>query len=332
MIYSIRSRFTLGAKAFVGINYILKVLRLWPLLAIVMIISGVPPGRGGISSKRLRRPAFLAFKDLSGADFMVPSDPESSSLEPAQAAITPQYSGEGSRFAVKPGRLLAFAVAAALIAGAATLVACEKILDAYNNDLFPPINFNPTVEEMSRLRAARLATATLTFTCLGGFLGLAMGLTGGLARRSVPAGIRAGIVGFVLGAVTEAFLAYLVVLMFFKRYDPLVGDLALPLLTHGAIWLAVGAISGLAFGLGLGGKGRWRSTLVGGLLGAAVATVVYEIGGALVFASSKTELPLSSTVTTQAIALLLVATFSAVGAAWASNSFVRAKDSASVPS
>ena len=33
---------------------------------------------------------------------------------------------------------------------------------------------------------------------------------------------------------------------------------------------------------------------MGGLIGAAVATVVYEIGGALVFASSKTELPLSS--------------------------------------
>ena len=250
-----------------------------------------------------------------------------------QAAITPQNIRARDR--LLPHSLAGFSLLPLprrSIAGAATLVAGEKILDAYHNDLFPPIKFNPTVEEMSRLKAARLSTATLTFTCLGGFLGLAMGLTGGLARRSVPAGIRAAIVGFVLGAAAEAFLAYGVVSMFFKRYDPLAGDLALPLLTHGAIWLAVGAIGGLAFGLGLGGQGRWRSTLVGGLLGAAVATVVYEIGGALVFASSKTELPLSSTVTTRAIALLLVATFSAVGAAWASNSSVRAKDSASVPS
>ncbi len=263
---------------------------------------------------------------------MVPSDSESSSLESAQPAITPEHLGAGSPLLAQPGRLLAFAVAAGLLAGAATLVAGEKFLDAYQNDLFPPINFNPTVEEMSRLRAARLSTATLTFTSLGGFLGLAMGLAGGLARRSVPAGIRAAIVGFVMGTAAESILAYVVVSMFFKRYDPLEGGLTLPLLTHGAIWLGVGAIGGLAFGLGLGGKGRWRSTLVGGLLGAAVATVVYEIGGALVFASSKTELPLSSSLTTRATALLLVAIFSAVGAAWAPNSSVRAKDSASVPS
>ena len=233
---------------------------------------------------------------------------------------------------VHHGRLLAFAIAAAALAGSAALLAGEKILDAYHNDLFPPINFNPTIEEMSRLKAARLSTATLTFTCLGGFLGLAMGLAGGLARRSVSAAIGAAIVGLVLGTVAEGILAYVVVSVFFKRYDPLAGDLALPLLTHGAIWLAVGAIGGLAFGLGLGGQGRWRSTLAGGLLGAAIATVVYEIGGALVFASSKTELPVSSSVTTRAVALLLVAIFSAVGAAWASTAPVQAKKTASVPS
>ncbi len=263
---------------------------------------------------------------------MVSSESESPSLEPVQAAITPPYQGNDPPFSAQPGRLLAFAITAALIAGAAALVAGENILDAYHNDLFPPLKITPTIEDMSRLKAARLSTATLTFTCLGGFLGLAMGLAGGLARRSILAGIRAAIFGFVLGAAAEGILAYLVVSMFFKRYDQLAGDLALPLLTHGAIWLAVGAIGGLAFGLGLGGQDRWRSTLVGGLLGAAVATVVYEIGGALVFASSKTELPLSSSVTTRAIALLLVALFSAVGVAWASNSAVRAKESASLPS
>ena len=84
--------------------------------------------------------------------------------------------------------------------------------------------------------------------------------------------------------------------IFFTRYDPQSGDLVLPLLTHGAIWSAVGAFGGLAFGLGLGGQGRWKATMVGGLVGAAAATVVYELVGALVFASSKTDLPLSSSV------------------------------------
>ena len=245
---------------------------------------------------------------------MIPNDPDVSAPNSSPQETAPPSAPVGvEHVPLHRGRLLAFAIVAAVLAGAAALVAGEKILDAYHNDLFPPIKFNPSVEEMSRLKAARLSTATLTFTCLGGFLGLAMGLAGGLARRSVPAGIRAAIIGFVVGAAAEGILTYVVVSMFFKRYDPLAGDLALPLLTHGTIWLAVGAIGGLAFGLALGGRGRWKSTLVGGLVGAAVATIVYEIGGALVFASSKSELPLSASVTTRAIALLLVAIFSAAG-------------------
>ncbi len=182
---------------------------------------------------------------------MIPDDPDVSAASTVPQETAPERAPVGVEHvpihhAIHRGRLLTFAIAAAVLAGAAALVAGEKLLDAYHNDLFPPIKFNPTVEEMSRLKAARLTTATLTFTCLGGFLGLAMGLAGGLARRSVPAGIRAAIVGFVLGAAVEALLAYLVVAMFFKRYDPLAGDLTLPLLTHGAIWLAVGSIGGLA--------------------------------------------------------------------------------------
>jgi hypothetical protein len=87
------------------------------------------------------------------------------------------------------------------------------------------------------------------------------------------------------------------------------------LLTHGAIWSAVGAIGGLSLGLGLGGQGRWKATLVGGFIGAAAATIVYEMVGALAFASNKTDLPLSASIATRGMAQLLVAIFSAVGAA-----------------
>ena len=101
---------------------------------------------------------------------------------------------------------------------------------------------------------------------------------------------------------------------FFARHDPQSVDLVLPLLTHGAIWSAVGAIGGLALGVGIGGQGRWKATLAGGLVGGGAATVIYEIVGALAFASSKTELPLSSSVTTRVMAQLLVAILSAMGA------------------
>jgi hypothetical protein len=103
------------------------------------------------------------------------------------------------------------------------------------------------------------------------------------------------------------------------------------LLTHGAIWLAVGAVGGLAFGLGLGGRGRWQATLVGGLIGAAAATVVYELVGALVFASSRTDLPLSSSSTTRGMAMLLVATMASIGAVLASRLPAKREAASSVP-
>jgi hypothetical protein len=120
--------------------------------------------------------------------------------------------------------------------------------------------------------------------------------------------------------------------MFFKNYDPRSGDLVLPLLTHGAIWSAVGGVGGLAFGLGFGGRGRWKATLVGGLTGAAAATVVYELVGAMVFASSKADLPLSSSSTTRGMALLLVASLSSIGAVLASRQLAKQPARSSVPS
>jgi hypothetical protein len=104
-----------------------------------------------------------------------------------------------------------------------------------------------------------------------------------------------------------------------------------PLLTHGAIWSAVGAVGGLAFGLGLGGRGRWKATLVGGFIGAAVATVIYELVGAIVFPSSKTDLPLSSSSTTRGLALLLVASLSSIGAVLALRRSAKREARSSVP-
>ena len=44
------------------------------------------------------------------------------------------------------------------------------------------------------------------------------------------------------------------------------------------------------------------------------ATIIYEIVGAVAFATSKTEMPLSASTATRALALLLVASLSSVGA------------------
>ena len=195
------------------------------------------------------------------------------------------------------GRLWVFAIAAGLVAGAASVLIGERIMNAYQGDLFPAIQAHPSPEDMRRSRDARIYSATVTFATIGGLLGLALGTAGGLAQRSTFATGRAAIFGLIVGSIAVGSLAFCLVSIFFKSYDPQSGDLVLPLLTHGAIWSTVGAVGGLAFGLGLGGRGRWKATLVGGLTGAAAATVIYEIVGALVFATSKTDLPLSTSST-----------------------------------
>jgi hypothetical protein len=221
-------------------------------------------------------------------------------------------------------RLLAFAACAGLIAGVGSLLAGEMILNHYQSDLLPALKSTPSAGDLIRLKAARHSSATLAFTAMGGLFGLALGLAGGLVRRSAFASARAGILGLALGTAVAAAVAFFLVAIFFNNYDPQSGDLGLPILTHGAIWSAVGAIGGLAFGLGLGGRGRWKSTLMGGLLGAAAATIVYEIVGALIFPSSKTDLPLSTSITTRCMAQILVAIFSAVGAVLALSQAKRA--------
>ena len=232
----------------------------------------------------------------------------------------------------EPNRLLVFACVAGLFAGVGSLLVGEGILKRYQSDLVPAIQAHPSPDDMRRFKDARVYSAALTFTTMGGFLGLAMGLAGGMARRSASASAMAAFFGLLLGTTAGGCTALGLVSIFFKRHDPQSGDLVLPLLTHGAIWSAVGAIGGLAFGLGLGGRGRWKATLVGGLVGAAAATVVYEIVGALAFATCKTDLPLSASITTRAMAQLLVAILSAVGAVLAVRQSAKTEPTSSGPS
>ena len=89
----------------------------------------------------------------------------------------------------------------------------------------------------------------------------------GPGRRRRPgaaiagAAIAAGLAGLVLGAAagagaTRALLPYYHAARAAAPDADKTNDLALALLTHGAIWVAVGAAAGLALGLGLGGGAR----------------------------------------------------------------------------
>jgi hypothetical protein len=212
-------------------------------------------------------------------------------------------------------RLLGFGLVAGLLAGAVSLGAGESIVGYYRPDLDPAIKRRPTADDMQRLRDARVHSATATFAAMGGLLGLAMGLAGGMAGRSAASLGKAAGAGLLVGACIVGLTAFAAVSLFYKMHDPQSGELILPMLTHGAIWAVAGGIGGLAFGLGVGGNGRRvTAALSGGLIGAAIAAVIYEIVGAVAFPTSKTDLPLSSSVATRGLAQILVAISSSLGA------------------
>src|SRR5262249_60673803 len=72
-------------------------------------------------------------------------------------------------------------------------------------------------------------------------------------------------------------------------------EMASSLLVHGLPWAAVGAVGGLAFGVGLGGRTQAGRGLVGGLLGAVAGAFLYEMIGALALPRSKVLEPVAAT-------------------------------------
>jgi hypothetical protein len=221
---------------------------------------------------------------------------------------------EGSSPPSARQRFVGLALIAGVVAGVGSALVGEAIASHYRDALFPAIKAQLDPKDVARLTSARLYSAALTFATAGGLLGLALGAAGGLARRSAGASVKIGALGLVLGTGMVGGLSFLAVSNFYARYDHHSDDLFLPLLTQTASWSVVGAIGGLAFGLALGETGRWKATLAGGLVGGLAATVVYEVVGAVVFASSHTDLPLSHSTASRVMAQLLIAVFVAVGA------------------
>jgi hypothetical protein len=156
--------------------------------------------------------------------------------------------------------------------------------------------------------AAGAKNASLAFgalgLCLGGFLGAA----GGLGRRSARAAATGGLLGSVLSAALGAgvCLALLPVLLE-AQYDYREKELLIALIMHVLIWGLLGASAGLAFAIGLGAPRYIARAVIGGLVGAALGAVAFELIGALFFTSANTHHALSDTWLTRFLAYMLVA-------------------------
>lgn len=157
-----------------------------------------------------------------------------------------------------------------------------------------------------------IRNALMSFGLLGAALGLSMGLSGGLIRRSVLWSVLAAAVGLVLGGLAGAGVAWFTLPAYFEHEKS--RDIAYSLLVHGGTWTAIGAMAGLAFGLGRGGWASIYRCLLGAAAAALLATLIYEIVGMILFPLAATDTPLSKASETRLLARLLVAAMAAAGA------------------
>jgi hypothetical protein len=161
--------------------------------------------------------------------------------------------------------------------------------------------------------------AALALGLMGATVGLAFGMAGGLARPSARAGALAALLGLVLGAAVGAGTALAAVPLAsrVRERDPgnMSVEMASSLCVHGLPWAAVGALGGLVFGIGLGGRGRAGRGLMGGLLGAVAGAFCYEVIGALAWPGTKIIDPIAATWDIRLLGQLLAVIPAAAGIA-----------------
>lgn len=227
----------------------------------------------------------------------------------------PPRRGPARRLPVFPVMLGAGIVAAAIAGGLGEAAANWFPAVAPGDPSLGPLGGGAVTNESAD--QAVVKNGALTYALLGGVLGLAFGLAGGLIARSPRHGAVAAIEGAVVGVLLGAGVSLGLFPAFFQKFDRLSDDLILPMVTHGAVWCLIGASAGAAFGIGSGGgaAGVGRAAL-GGLAGAALATVLYEVLGAFAFPSDKTTMPLAASAGARLLAQAGVCVLSALGVAF----------------
>jgi hypothetical protein len=229
--------------------------------------------------------------------------------------------GEASH--LRRSRFWGFALAAGIASGLVAWLAGEASHDLFKSATRTVNSKGMIALKITDRREAASAAAwnsALTFMLLGATLGAAMGVAGGLARRSRSAAGRAALIGLTAGACGSVAMSALLLPPYniYKQRNPdeAARDLVLPVLVHAAIWATAGAAAGAAFGVGLGSdRAAGGRLLTGGLLGAAVAAVVYELVGAVVFTSATTAQFVSETWQPRLFASLIMTLFTAIGLA-----------------
>jgi hypothetical protein len=230
--------------------------------------------------------------------------------------VTPAEAGTPRRTPVQPAALWGAALVTAVVAGAAAWVSGERTRDYYEPSL--EARQAAAARQYTKYRQETEANepknAALVFGVLGAAVGLTLGLVGGLVRRSIIAGAAAGLAGTLLGAAAGILIPFALARTFQRNFDPAAPSLLLPLLIHVGLWAPIGAAGGLALGLALGGPARIVRCTTGGLVGAAIGAVAFELTQALCYAEIRV-LGIIPDEATALLAYLAVALGAAAGAA-----------------
>jgi hypothetical protein len=239
--------------------------------------------------------------------------------------VPPGGAGDPPAVADRSGWRWTLALAAGLVAGLAAWIGGEACLDRIK----PPrhaVNSKGLVLNVAgrpEIAVADAKNAAVAFALLGAALGMGLGIAGGLTRQSVRSAAGAALVGLIVGTAGVAVMS----LTLFPRYndykarnpDEAAQDLVFPFFVHAGVWCVVGASAGLAYGLGLGKRRSLARIALGGVLGAALGTIAYELIGAAAFPAAQTSRFVSTTWETRLFARLAVTVFAAAGVAMAAG-------------
>jgi hypothetical protein len=264
-------------------------------------------------------------RKLEGTDPMETHDstpiPATEVADATQSDLAAPTGTAGSHASGRSGTVRLWALGAGAAAALVSWLLIETTFDSFKPTATPKgFRSSPFLAPGAEERAtAGTRNAALAMGLMGATLGLSLGLAGGLAHNSARAGAVAALLGLVLGAAAGAGAAVAAVPLATRVHERDPGnmsvEMASSLLVHGLPWAAVGAVGGLAFGIGLGGRTRPSRGLIGGLLGAIAGTFLYEIIGALALPGSKIIDPIAATWGIRLLAQVLAVIPSAAGVA-----------------
>jgi hypothetical protein len=228
------------------------------------------------------------------------------------------------------GQVWTIALAFGLMAGLFAWGAEEATYGLFRPQLFRVVILRMPSLQPSResQNAADIKNATLAFAFLGCLTGLAMGFAGGVAGRSTVRGVVVGVAAMLLGGLIAAGTSLVLLPAFFRQLVPDPSDLLTPIMIHGGIWGAIGALGGLAFAIGMGRGRRVVDAIIGACFGTLLATIVFHFSGEMLFPNSRSFDALATLPIVRLMAMVSVSVLLAVGAVWGTLGGARSSPSA----